>query len=66
MRMPMRNCNVSLPKAVLITVLFLVSTLSAQGQSDVSESGQWRIAGQNLSNSWGLQDLEMEKATCGE
>jgi len=25
--MPMRNCNVSLPKAALITVLFLVSTL---------------------------------------
>jgi polyvinyl alcohol dehydrogenase (cytochrome) len=52
MRMPMKNCNVSLPKAALITVVFLVSALSAQGQSDESKSGQWRIAGQNLSNSW--------------
>jgi polyvinyl alcohol dehydrogenase (cytochrome) len=26
--------------------------LSAQSQSDESRSGQWRIAGQNLSNSW--------------
>jgi polyvinyl alcohol dehydrogenase (cytochrome) len=52
MRMPIKNRNVSLPKAALITFLFLVSTLSAQGQSDESRSGQWRIAGQNLSNTW--------------
>jgi polyvinyl alcohol dehydrogenase (cytochrome) len=50
--MPMKNRNVSLPKAALITVLLLVSALSGQGQSDESQSGQWRLAGQNLSNSW--------------
>jgi polyvinyl alcohol dehydrogenase (cytochrome) len=52
MRMPMKNRNLSFPKAALITVLLLVSALSGQGQSDESRSGQWRIAGQNLSNSW--------------
>jgi polyvinyl alcohol dehydrogenase (cytochrome) len=52
MRMPMMNRNLTLPKAALITVVFLVSALSAPGQSDESRSGQWRIAGQNLSNSW--------------
>src|SRR5712664_4018864 len=52
MRMTIKNRNVSLPKAALTAVLLLVSALSAQGQSDVSESGQWGIAGQNLSNSW--------------
>jgi polyvinyl alcohol dehydrogenase (cytochrome) len=50
MRMAMKNRNVSLPKAVLMTVLSLVSTLSAQGQSSESRSGQWRIDGQDLSN----------------
>jgi polyvinyl alcohol dehydrogenase (cytochrome) len=52
MRMPMKNRNASLPKAALIAVLLLVSALSAQGQSDESRPSQWRIAGQNLSNSW--------------
>jgi polyvinyl alcohol dehydrogenase (cytochrome) len=50
--MPMKDRNVLLSKATLITVLLLVSALSGQGQSDESRSGQWRIAGQNLSNSW--------------
>jgi len=50
--MPMKNRNLSFPKAALITVLLLVSALSGQGQSDESRSGQWRTAGQNLSNSW--------------
>ena len=50
--MPMKNLKVPLPKAALITVLLSVSALSGQGQSDESRSGQWRIAGQNLSNSW--------------
>ena len=49
--MPMKDRNVLLSKGALITVLLLVSTLIAQGQSDESRSGQWRIAGQNLSNS---------------
>src|SRR6202171_666793 len=52
MRLPMKNLKVRLPKAALITVLLSVSALSGQGQSDESRSGQWRIAGQNLSNSW--------------
>jgi polyvinyl alcohol dehydrogenase (cytochrome) len=52
MRMPMKNLKVSLQKAALITVLLSVSTLSAQGQSNESRSGQWRVAGQNLSNTW--------------
>src|SRR5205807_9587233 len=30
----------------------LVSALSAQSQSDRFRSGQWRIAGQNLNNTW--------------
>jgi len=50
--MPMENRNVSLPAASLITVLSLLSTLSAQGQSSESRSGQWQVAGQNLSNTW--------------
>jgi outer membrane protein assembly factor BamB len=50
--MPMKNRNVSLPKAASIAFLLLVSALSAPGQSDESRSGQWRMAGQNLSNSW--------------
>jgi polyvinyl alcohol dehydrogenase (cytochrome) len=48
----MKNRNVSFPKAPLITALLLVSAVSGRGQSDESQSGQWRIAGQNLSNSW--------------
>jgi polyvinyl alcohol dehydrogenase (cytochrome) len=52
MQMPMKSRKVSLPKTALIPVLLLVSALSAQGQSDESRPGQWRIAGQNLSNSW--------------
>jgi hypothetical protein len=50
--MPSRNRNVSLPKAALVSVISLVSTLSAQDRSDRSQAGQWRIAGQNLSNTW--------------
>lgn len=52
MRIPRKNCNASLLRAALIGVLSLVMALSAQSQSDESRSGQWRIAGQNLSNTW--------------
>ena len=52
MRMPMEDRNLLLSKATLITLLLFVSTLSAQGQSDEPRSGQWRVTGQNLSNSW--------------
>src|SRR3954467_3032006 len=47
-----KSRDVSLPMAALISVLLFVSALSAQSQSDKSRTGQWRIAGQNLSNTW--------------
>ena len=50
--MPMKSRNWSLPSAALISVLLLVSALSAQSPSDESRSGQWQIAGQNLNNTW--------------
>src|SRR6202008_911690 len=50
--MSVKNRYVSLPMAALIGVLLLVAALSAQSQSDVHRSGQWRIAGQNLNNTW--------------
>ena len=50
--MSVKNRYVSLPMAALIGVLLLVAALSAQSKSDVHRSGQWRIAGQNLSNTW--------------
>src|SRR5258708_4718240 len=50
--MSIKNRYVSLPMAALISVLLLVSALSAQSESDRSRSGQWRIAGQNLSDTW--------------
>src|SRR5258708_46794 len=46
------NRSVSWSKAALAAALMLVSGLSARGQSDDAPPGQWRIAGQNLSNSW--------------
>ncbi len=46
------NRSVLLSKAALAAALMLVSGLSARGQSDDAPPGQWRIAGQNLSNSW--------------
>src|SRR6266496_3227200 len=50
--MSVKNRYVSLPMAALISVLLSVAALSAQSQSDRSRSGQWRIAGQNLNNTW--------------
>src|SRR5207302_3699351 len=50
--MSVKNRYVSLPTAALISVLLLVATLSAQSKPDVHRSGQWRIAGQNLNNTW--------------
>jgi hypothetical protein len=50
--MSAKNCNWFLPGTALISVLLSVSPLSAQNHSDVSRSQQWRIAGQNLSNTW--------------
>jgi polyvinyl alcohol dehydrogenase (cytochrome) len=48
----MKNCDVSLAKAALISILLFVLALSAQSRSSESRSGQWRIAGQNLGNTW--------------
>src|SRR2546429_8892437 len=36
----------------LISVFLWVAALSAQSQSDTPRPGQWRIAGQNLNNTW--------------
>ena len=50
--MPMDR-DVSLAKMALISILLFVLLAagpSAQSQSPESQSGQWRIAGQNLSN----------------
>src|SRR5216684_6675491 len=44
--------NWSLSTIVLTTLLLSTSALSAQNRSPESRSGQWRIAGQNLSNTW--------------
>ncbi len=52
MKISIKNHYVSLAKAALISILLLVAGLSAQGQSDLSQSGQWQIAGQNLNNTW--------------
>jgi len=46
------NRSVSWSKAALVAALLTVSGLSARGQSDDAPPGQWRIAGQNLNNSW--------------
>jgi polyvinyl alcohol dehydrogenase (cytochrome) len=56
MQMPMKSRKVSFLKTALIAVLLFVAALSAQGQSDESRPGQWRIAGQNLNNSWSQPD----------
>jgi polyvinyl alcohol dehydrogenase (cytochrome) len=50
--MSVNNRYVSLPMAALISALLSVAALSAQSQSDRPRSGQWRIAGQNLNNTW--------------
>jgi polyvinyl alcohol dehydrogenase (cytochrome) len=44
--------NWSLPAMALATALLFASTLTAQNRSHESRSGEWRIAGQNLSNTW--------------
>ncbi len=50
--MPMKNRNVSLATAALISTLLFVVALSAESRSSESRSGQWRIAGRNLGNTW--------------
>src|SRR5580692_2562108 len=50
--MSVKTRDVSFPRAAFVSVLLLVSALSAHSQSNLSRSGQWRIAGQNLNNTW--------------
>src|SRR5579864_9458324 len=54
MHMNLMDRNLSFPKAALMNVLLLLfaSMLNAQSSADESRAGQWRIAGQNLSNTW--------------
>jgi polyvinyl alcohol dehydrogenase (cytochrome) len=54
MNMPLKNRYVSLAKATVISILLSLSVvpLSAQDRSPEPRSGQWRIAGQNLDNTW--------------
>src|SRR6266446_4069544 len=51
-QMSIKTRKVSLTVTALISVLLLVPALSAQKPSGESRSGQWRIAGQNLNNTW--------------
>jgi len=44
--------NHSLPAVLLTLTVLYASGLSAQNRSHESRSGQWRIAGQNLNNTW--------------
>jgi polyvinyl alcohol dehydrogenase (cytochrome) len=44
--------NWSLPTMVLTIILLSASPLRAQNHSHESRSDQWRIAGQNLNNTW--------------
>lgn len=50
--MSVKNHNVALPMWTLISFFLLVAALSAQSQPDGPRSSQWRIAGQNLNNTW--------------
>ena len=55
MKIAMKNRDVLLARTALISILLLVllaARLSAQDGSPEGQSGQWRIAGQNLSNTW--------------
>jgi polyvinyl alcohol dehydrogenase (cytochrome) len=55
MKIAMKNCHVLPARTALISFLLLVlsaARLSAQNGSPEGQSGQWRIAGQNLSNTW--------------
>src|ERR1700751_5935452 len=47
-----KNRDVLLAKVALIGILSLAAGLSSRGQSPESQSGQWRMAGQDLGNSW--------------
>jgi polyvinyl alcohol dehydrogenase (cytochrome) len=48
----MKNRDVSLLKAALISAVLLIVALSAHSRPPELRSDQWKIAGQNLSNTW--------------
>ena len=50
--MPMNNLDRSLATAASLSALLFVVALGAQSRSSKSRSGQWRMAGQNLRNTW--------------
>src|SRR5882724_6606916 len=47
-----RRKNWSLPAMVFTIIVLSASAMSAQNRSHESRSGQWPLAGQNLSNTW--------------
>jgi polyvinyl alcohol dehydrogenase (cytochrome) len=49
--MPTKHRDMAVPMMALVSFLLVVSDLRAQNPSDLSQSGSWQIAGQNLSNS---------------
>jgi predicted ester cyclase len=50
--MPMKNRNLSPATAALTSTLLFVVVLGADTRSSLSQSSQWRVAGQNLNNTW--------------
>jgi len=50
--MPMKTRNVPLATAALVSILLFVVAQNAQSRSSESRSGQRRMAGQNLTNTW--------------
>ena len=50
--MPMKDRKLSLAMAAWSSTLLFVVVLGAETRSSESRSGQWRIGGQNLSNTW--------------
>src|ERR1700741_4798437 len=52
MNLNSRNLLFSSVAFINVLLLLFASTLNAQNPSDESRAGQWRIAGQNLSNTW--------------
>src|SRR4030095_9227166 len=52
MNLRMKNHDVLLAKVALLGIVSLAAGLSSRGQSPESPSGQWRMAGQDLGNTW--------------
>jgi polyvinyl alcohol dehydrogenase (cytochrome) len=52
MNIRVKNHDVLLAKVALLGIVSLAAGLSSRGQSPESPSGQWRMAGQDLGNTW--------------